>query len=515
MPGDTVTQYNPAGTFTQTRIWTGAVGGALDTTKWELANTIIDGNLLVTGSVRANKIFTDDTFTMSVQSNNFVAGSTGWSINKNGVAEFSNITARGTLEAAAIMTGSTLKDRARGGTTEYPIYTTAVRRMGGVTQTLNTLPLPVNAGGTSNFGLPETKFETKDRDYLKGCWSYQTAGCEHFISEGPGGVLDYRGGSFYNPIFSAGGSDIQAGYDDKINNRLRKFLSTTDEVAFGADITVTTNAPVVELFYMAQASYANQPISPSASGTNFYNRIRSLGYYYNPAWFANSAKDNNTNDPTNYSGARGNPPPYRVTSLTVVTIDGVNYTKIVTDYNQSQNPLPVTVGDTVVLHGVNGGTNSSSVNYAGVVNTSGVAWNPNQKPNMFPGNRVGALGDPHVGVRVVRVDDYRTFYIDVDFTSYLATYGAYGSGLLVFPTAGEKWTTPDAGANYFLTSYNRPWTIQARGTVVWSDFVNKGATLPTFPIGGFPWNLYIGMRAPRSLGYWMQDYSGVFFAQNF
>jgi hypothetical protein len=132
----------------------------------------------------------------------------------------------------------------------------------------------------------------------------------------------------------------------------------------------------------------------------------------------------------------------------------------------------------------------------------------------MPSGRVGQMGDPWVGVRVVSVVDYRTFYIDIDFTSYLATNGAYGSGLLVFPTAGEKWTTPDNGANYYLTSYNRPWTIQARGTVVWSDFVNKGATLPTFP-GAFPWNLYIGMRAPRSLGYWMQDYSGVFFAQNF
>jgi len=77
VPGDTVTQYNPAGTFTQTRIWTGAIAGANNNANWELANTIIDGNLLVTGSVRADKIYTNDTFTMSVQSNNFVTGTCG------------------------------------------------------------------------------------------------------------------------------------------------------------------------------------------------------------------------------------------------------------------------------------------------------------------------------------------------------------------------------------------------------------------------------------------------------
>lgn len=46
-----------------------------------------------------------------IQSNDYVAGSAGWKIDKYGAAEFSNVTVRGSLRAAKVYTGSQYVDR--------------------------------------------------------------------------------------------------------------------------------------------------------------------------------------------------------------------------------------------------------------------------------------------------------------------------------------------------------------------------------------------------------------------
>lgn len=56
--------------------------------------TEINGGTIYTGSISAAKIDANAILTNTVQSNNFVAGSQGWDINRNGDAEFNRITLR-------------------------------------------------------------------------------------------------------------------------------------------------------------------------------------------------------------------------------------------------------------------------------------------------------------------------------------------------------------------------------------------------------------------------------------
>jgi hypothetical protein len=45
---DTVTQYNNSQNFSQTKFWDGAA--------WQIVNAVVDGNLLVSGTIGATKI---------------------------------------------------------------------------------------------------------------------------------------------------------------------------------------------------------------------------------------------------------------------------------------------------------------------------------------------------------------------------------------------------------------------------------------------------------------------------
>jgi hypothetical protein len=83
---------------------------------WETPTAYINGNLLVTGTVGADKIAAGTigahTISLSgsssiIRSSNYIAGSAGWQIRGDGVAEFRNVTIRGSLNASD-MTGGTL-----------------------------------------------------------------------------------------------------------------------------------------------------------------------------------------------------------------------------------------------------------------------------------------------------------------------------------------------------------------------------------------------------------------------
>lgn len=132
---DTVTQYNNSQNFSETRFWSGSA--------WSIVNAVVDGNLLVSGTIGATKMATnllqsDNVLTRgltvrdgsgniilssgqalsstyildaaitsakianTIQSSNFSAGSAGWQINKTGGAEFNQITVRGTITASDI-----------------------------------------------------------------------------------------------------------------------------------------------------------------------------------------------------------------------------------------------------------------------------------------------------------------------------------------------------------------------------------------------------------------------------
>ena len=507
IPGDTVTQYNPAGTFTQTRIWTGTIGGANNNANWELANTIIDGNLLVTGSVRADKIYANDTFTMSVQSNNFVTGTQGWKINSNGVAEFSNITARGSLEAASIYSGSTLKDKYVSGATsyDYPIYTTATRTSNEVTTTINNRPIPYRPA-ISNYGKPTTEFNIRKIMRGNGPWTYDTGVVESIVcQENSAGELNLRPDGFLYPVFATNSSDSDVGQADKANFRIRKFNTTTDEISFGGTATLTTNAPVVEVVYIASSE-----VSPTLTSSNLYTRMRSAGLFYNPEQYRRLAYDisgtpSRAGGINTYGGFTG---PYRITALsssggrTLLTFDMTAYIDMSPVFN---------IGDSINFMGSQsaGSTNQ----WAGVTNTAGAAWNTVVNPTYGIGSN-----SQGIGVRVTNVIGQNQIEIDCDFTSLLSSQGGYGAGLLLFNTAGEQWVNT-SGSDYTLMSTNRPWSFTFSERVKWSDFYE--GTAPTFPnTGGVPtglkkWNLYIGFRAPRSLYWWVLNPSAYFWAQNF
>lgn len=506
IPGDTVTQYNPAGTFTQTRIWTGAIAGANNNANWELANTIIDGNLLVTGSVRADKIYTNDTFTMNVQSNNFVTGTTGWKINANGVAEFSNITARGSLEAASIYAGSVLKDKYSSGTTayDYPIYTTANKSCRVAPFTVNDRPVPYKPS-VNNYGAPTTSFSLQRKYVGNGPWIYDNGGIESIICpSNSAGDFEMRPDGFLYPIFATNSYDLDAGQLDRANYRIRKFLSTTDEIGFGGSYTLMTNAPVVEVVYaVVTGSQAYTGFPGSLTSSNFYSRIRSAGYFYNPEQYRRMAVDTGSATSVGGTGAKwGFPGPFRITSLTstggktTITFDMTSYTDI-----QS----PFTVGSTV--HFAGSQSASSTNQYAGVTNTSGVAWNTVTNPTYGVGSN-----NSWIGIRVSNVIDFNTIEIDCDFSSIIASQGAYGAGMLLFNSVGEQWVQTGT-SSYDLITTNRPWTFNFSERIKWSDFYE--GTAPAFPSGGIRnYSLFIGLRAPRSAYWWAMDPSANFWAQN-
>lgn len=483
IPGDTVTQYNPAGTFTETRIWTGAIAGANNSANWSLANTIIDGNLLVTGSVRADKIYAADTFTMSVQSNNFVTGTQGWSINSNGVAEFSNITARGNIEAAGIYTGSTLRDKYvyDNATKDYPIYSTATRTITPVVYTNNTKPIPIRPT-INNWGAPSTDVNYAEREVLAGPFAYNSDVKENYVGIRSGFADSVVAGTAPGALFATSGS-WGSGGDDRIENRVRRFLSTTDEIAFGGSISLTTNAPVLEVFYYLHNDQSGVT-GFNTSTTPFYNKIRPIARYYNPILYRRIRSDSGSSiQPQDENIIRTGP--WRATAISNVSFNGATKLQVTLE---NFNSISVAVGDTFHLAGSSAPT--SSVNqWEGALTTTGGAWTPG---TITYG--VGAF-DGRSGVKVISIVNSNTIVLDCSF----ANAGTYGSGVLGFNTVGEQWI------NYsnqdILTNLNDVWTFNFTSKVKWSDFYS--GTAPAFPTGGIKaWSLHLGVRAPETYYWW-------------
>ena len=74
------------------------------TSMWDVLDALIDGDLLVTGSVTAERLNsrfgTLSIESGAIQSSNFVTDMAGWQINSDGSAEFEDVRLRGTLESA-------------------------------------------------------------------------------------------------------------------------------------------------------------------------------------------------------------------------------------------------------------------------------------------------------------------------------------------------------------------------------------------------------------------------------
>lgn len=496
IPGDTVTQTNGT-TFTGTKIWVGPIAGANSPSNWSTVNNIIDGNLLVTGSVRASKIYTDDTFTMSIQSNNYVAGTQGWKVDKTGSAEFSNITARGAIEASVIRTGSTLVDRI--GSTDNKIYTTAYRTCEGVRSDILTRPVPYRPA-INNYGAPVTEFSLRKVEWTGGPWIYDTGAVEGFLGiENQIGDLAMRPNdmSLY-PIFSTTNWDEDIGQDDRANYRLRRFTSATDEVAFGGTYTLTTNAPALEVCYMATARQTDMPYY--STSRPIYTGIRKAGIFYNPNQLRRIAVD--TGSAQSYGSFTQNggfPPPYRVTAMATQAGDRTQITFDQANYADQVNP--VQPGDTVWLYGSQYANTNNQ--WAGALTTGGATWSPGTIVN-----NIGNISSQFIGVRVTNVIDFNTIEIDCSF----ANAATYGSGVLLFTSVGQTWAPNNNG--YTLYDTNRPWTFSFSGRVVWSDFYD--GTAPNFPAGGVNnWSLKVAVRAPFSHAWYVIEPSATFWAQNF
>jgi len=74
-------------------------GGSPDS--YNLAFTVFNGQTFINQAFIQDASITNAKIGDFIQSNNYVSGSTGWSINKNGGAEFSNVTVRGTVIASS------------------------------------------------------------------------------------------------------------------------------------------------------------------------------------------------------------------------------------------------------------------------------------------------------------------------------------------------------------------------------------------------------------------------------
>jgi len=74
-------------------------GGTLG--NYQLAFSVFNGQTFINQAFIQDASITNAKIGDFIQSNNYVSGSTGWSINKNGGAEFSNVTVRGTVIASS------------------------------------------------------------------------------------------------------------------------------------------------------------------------------------------------------------------------------------------------------------------------------------------------------------------------------------------------------------------------------------------------------------------------------
>lgn len=114
VPADMVTIADANSGFSQSKFYSSGGNGTTTWGTWNVVNSYINGNLLVTGTLGADKISTGtmnaSTITLGsssgvIQSSNFIAGTSGFRIRGSGDAEFQNATIRGVLNAYDLTSG--------------------------------------------------------------------------------------------------------------------------------------------------------------------------------------------------------------------------------------------------------------------------------------------------------------------------------------------------------------------------------------------------------------------------
>jgi hypothetical protein len=127
---------DPTITKQGTYVWNGSGWvGNMDEQQWSnnrIASVAVDK--LLAGTIGAQEIILADSAQSIIRSSNYVAGSSGWAIKGNGVAEFQDVTVRGTLNADDILYGTLAEGRIGDNTIGAgPVKTGAVHRAyGGV-----------------------------------------------------------------------------------------------------------------------------------------------------------------------------------------------------------------------------------------------------------------------------------------------------------------------------------------------------------------------------------------------
>ena len=104
--GSAINVYGPDGTLTMS-------SGGIDASKVGGLGAFADLDQITVGNVStyiANGAILDAQIGNIIQSSPYVAGSTGWRINKNGTAEFRNIVARGDIEASSLKANTLMVD---------------------------------------------------------------------------------------------------------------------------------------------------------------------------------------------------------------------------------------------------------------------------------------------------------------------------------------------------------------------------------------------------------------------
>jgi len=99
--------------ITANKILAGAVttnkilAGAIDASK--ITAGAITSDKILAGAVTANKLLATDIYSVTMQSTNYSAGTSGWNISKDGNAEFNSGTFRGTLNVKSATSGARME----------------------------------------------------------------------------------------------------------------------------------------------------------------------------------------------------------------------------------------------------------------------------------------------------------------------------------------------------------------------------------------------------------------------
>jgi hypothetical protein len=220
----------------------------------------IDGSLVVAGSLGVEKLAAGSIVTDSyIQSTGYTAGTSGWRIDGNGNAEFSNVTVRGTLAAGTVNTGVLVS-----GTTMGDIRTGALNG----TSALSSLGSKLNNSAADI--LSGVISVTTDGGFVAGDLTWNASGVRQTgkgVAMTPQGILGHNGTKVTFSINATSGDAVFGGNLDAASGTFAGNISTSGYVLASGNITDSSTQAAFIGKNTNHSGWAGAALTTSVTGT--------------------------------------------------------------------------------------------------------------------------------------------------------------------------------------------------------------------------------------------------------